>query len=209
MSSVITPTTPTLNTTVLGITTIARGSQSRITSNLDLRTKYSGMLHVRFGRGGTAALSAGVDIYVEPLLNNGARIQPVLLFPYKTAITAAASTTCSASGNTSGQNVLNVASITGISAGDIILIQDNSTPTTASEWHRVSKTAAGVLTLCENLESAHANTGHTVRNQAEVLSWQLPGNQSYALVIDYGSQSTGDTITVESMIETWDSVTAT
>lgn len=214
MSSVTTPTTPTLSTSVIPITTIAQGASLRTVTGLDLRGKFAGLLHVRIGRGGNAALSAGMYCYVEPLIGGspGTRVHPVQLFPTQSPDFAAATNqACAASGNTAGQNVLTMGSTTGMAAGSIICIQDSAgSPTTLTEWHRVSKVVgATTLNLCEPLQNAHVTTSHTVRNKAEVYSFQLPGDQAYALVIDYGAETTGDAITVESYVETWDSMTST
>lgn len=210
MSGVTTQTAPTLNTTVIAITTLALNGHSRSTTGLDLRTKFGGTLHVRLGRGGTTALTIGVKVYVEPLVNNGARVQPFVMFPQLTVVTAANGTTCSAAGNNAGTTTLAVASSASFAADDIICIQDNATPTAGgTEWHRVSRIPAGGVTLelSEPTEFAHNNVAHTVRNKADVQSIPLPGGQAYALIVDYGPSTTGESITVEAIVETLDSLT--
>lgn len=142
-------------TSVIAAATLARGSTSRGT--LDLRTKFAARLFIKIGRGGTTALTNGVDVLVRPLVGNDAATvgyqHPGAAVQLLSQIAAANSTTVNTDSN-SGQAALNVASITGFAAGDIICIQDSGGGVTRLEWHRVSKTATGILTLDRNPPSA-------------------------------------------------------
>lgn len=184
------------NVSVVALQTLARGLTARGT--LDLRADFGAWLFLKIGRGGATALSAGVDVRVRRLLNNdtatSGATHPVGI-PLKGGTTAAAQTTVNVD-STAGQAALNVASVSGFAAGDLICVQDAGLARV--EFHTVSKTAVGVLTLDRPLQFAHtAAQGDSVRNQSDVFAplW-VAGGSLYGVVFDYGSQTTGDTITV-------------
>lgn len=190
------------------ITVLARGSTSRGT--VDLRTNFGGYASIKIGRGGTAVLSAGVDILIRRVLNNDVAVQggvhPAGSPSFLSSTVAASSTTVNVD-SASGQAALNVASISGFAAGDIICINDAGLLRT--EWHRVSKTAAGVLTLDRPLQVTHTSAqADTVRNKADAFApvW-LSGGSLWEVIFDYGSQTTGDSITVACWVQRYDSET--
>src|SRR5262249_7620073 len=156
---------------------------------LNLKTKNGARLFLDIGRGGTTALSNGIVAQIRPIANDGVNDipHPGGLSPLLSSIAAATSTTVS-SDSAAAQNALNVTSVTGFAADDIICIQDAGGGVTRLEWHRVSKTAAGILTLDRNLIFAHtAAQADTVRNKADsFVPIYLPGGASYEVVIDYG-----------------------
>lgn len=190
---------------IKAITTLAKGAVSRTT--FDWRTKWGGFLFVRSGRGGTTALTAGVNFIVRRTINNAAFENVAGPIQFVSQIAVAASTTCAASGNNAGSTTLTVASNTGFAAGDLILAQDNATPTTASEWCRVAALVSTTgLLLDAPIVSAHNSVSHTVRNKAEVFAVWLEGGATYELIYDYGASTTGDTLTIEAWAQTLDSV---
>ena len=204
-------TTPTYsdNVSVIAAAVLARGSTTRGTS--DLRGKHGAWLFVRLGRGGTTALSggttAGVSVLIRRTLNNDGIIHPTGI-ELLGSTAAASSTTVNVDSN-SGQAALNVASITGFAAGDLICIQDSGGGVTRLEWARVAKTATGVLTLDANLKISHtAAQADTVRNKADVFApiW-LDGGATWEVVIDYGDDTAGESVTVEVKAQTLDSYT--
>lgn len=209
MSNTVTPSF-TDNVAVVAAATLARGSTARGT--LDLRAKFGAYLFPRIGRGGTTALTNGIDVLVRRVANNdGADGQHPAGAPAMLSSTAAASsTTCATSDSNSGQPALNVSSITGFAAGDIICIWDSGNTTFSRlEFHRVSKTATGILTLDRNLHYTHTSAGvDTVRNKADVFApiW-IPGGSLWEVVFDYGDDSAGDTAVVQCMAQTYDSDT--
>lgn len=197
------------NVSVIAAAVLARGSTTRGT--IDLRSKLGARLYAKLGRGGTTALTNGVNLLIRPVVNNnGASAGAV--HPYSidmlSQTVAASSTTCATSDSNSGQAALNVASITGFAAGDLICIQDSGGGVTRLEWHRVSKTATGVLTLDRNLSFTHTSAGaDTVRNKADVFPpiW-VPGGSLYEVIFDYGDDAAGDSVTIQCLAQTHDSM---
>ncbi len=208
MASVLTPNW-TDNINLVAVTTLARlATPSRITR--DLTSKLGAKLYCFVGRGGTAALSAGIDIRVGQTANAGGIIVPNETIPFRGDATAAISTTCAAAGNPAGTSSLVVASSTSFVAGDLICIQDNAAPTALTEWARVSGIPDGThILLASPIKNAHSNTAHTVRSHADVFSCWLEGGSVWEIIFDYGSQTTGDTITIQAYMATLDSYTAT
>lgn len=188
---------------VVASATLARGSTARGT--LDLSAKFGAWLLLRIGRQGTTALTNGVDILVRRILNNsGTEItHPGSVAGLNSGFTAALSTTCATSDSASGQPVLNVASSTSFVAGDLILIGGG---TAREEWKRVSKVAAGVLTLDSNLEFTHTTAqADTVRSQAFCPPpvW-MPGGSRYEVIFDYGDDTAGESVTVEARAQRYE-----
>lgn len=206
MAATITPAF-TDNVTVAAITTLARNATARAT--LDLRTKWGAWVHVLTGRGGTTALSAGIDILARRTQGNGGVIAPAAVPQMRTDSAAGQSTTCAASGNNAGSTSLVVASTTSFAAGDLILVQDNATPTSVSEWLRVARvTDSTHLLLDTPTQQAHNSTAHTVRNKAEAYAFWIDGGALWEIIIDYGAQSTGDTLTYMILAQTLDSISS-
>ncbi len=211
MASTLTPSW-TDNTAVIAAGTVAKGSVA--SGTLDLRAKFGAFLSLKIGRGGTTALGTAITIWVRRLLNNGAAAQGG---PYAVHNQLQSSTTAT-NGNTtvnvdsaSGQNVLNVASVTNFAAGDDICIQDSGGGVTRLEFAKVSKVSGSTLVLDRNLIYSHtAAQADTVRNKADQFNavW-LPGGSSYEVVIDYGAAATGDTATFAAIAQTYDSDSAT
>lgn len=195
---------------IIAAQVLARGSTVRGT--LDIRSKFGAYLFLKLGRGGTTALTNGVDVMARRLVGNAAATvgyenpagTPALL-----SQNAAASGTTVSTDSNSGQAALNVASITGFAAGDIIAIQDSGGGVTRLEYHRVSKTATGILTLDRNLVFTHtAAQADTVRNKADVWAplW-LPGGALWEVIFDYGDDAAGESVTVQALAQTYDSET--
>lgn len=200
-------TTPTWtdNVSVIAAAVLARGSTSRGT--LDLRAKRGAYVLIRIGRGGTTALTNGADVLIRRTINNDAAIHPAPTPHLVTSIAAAASTTVDADSN-SGQADLNVTSESGFAAGDLICIQDSGGGVTRLEFARVSKVASGVLTLDANLKTSHTGAqADTVRNKSDLWSVWIDGGATYEVVIDYGDDAAGESLTVEVKAQTYDSDT--
>jgi hypothetical protein len=196
---------------VVAAQVLARGSTVRGT--LDLRALFGARIFARIGRGGTTALaggtSVGVNFMARAINNNDAAgtAHPGSGNARLSSIAAAASTTCATSDSNSGQPALNVASITGFAADDVICIQDADAGVTRLEWHRVSKTATGILTLDRNLQFTHTSAGaDTVRSKSDVFDpiW-LFGGSLYEVIFDYGDQTAGESVTVIATAQTYDS----
>jgi hypothetical protein len=210
VTATITPTFTGDGGNVLGAGVLARGSTARGT--LDLRTAFGAYLFVKVGRGGTTAIAGGtlvgVKVQVRRVLNNDTAMpggvhpagSPALL-----SGTVAAAATTVAADSAAGQPNLNVALITGFASEDVICIQDAGGGVTRLEFHRVSKTATGILTLDRNLQFAHtAAQADTVRNQASVFSpiWLL-GGSLWECIVDYGDATAGESITYQVLSQTY------
>jgi hypothetical protein len=207
MSQTVTPNW-TDHTSVISAQTLARGSTLRGT--LNLKTKFGAKLFVRLGRGGTTALTNGVNVQIRALANDGTNNvpHPGEVVPLLSSTAAASSTTVS-SDSASGQAALNVSSSTGFAAGDTICIQDSGGGVTRLEFAKVSKTATGVLTLDSNLIFTHtAAQADTVRNKADIFApvW-LDGGSLYEVIVDYGDDTAGEAVTVQVYAQTYDSDT--
>lgn len=208
-----TTTTPswTADADLVAITTVALNAVSRTTFSLN--GKLGALIHIWLGRGGTTALTNGVDIRIRRALNNGSWFPAAPLVAFRSQSAACVSTTCTASGtpNNAGVASLTVASTTSFAAGDVICIQDNATPTSLTEWAVVARvTSSTVLLLDHPTINAHNNTAHTVRNKADYFQAWIEGapgaTSSHELVIDYGDDTAGEAVTVQARIETFDSL---
>lgn len=194
---------------VIAFGTLARNATTRAT--LDLRAKWGAYLSVMLGRGGTTALTNGVDVLCRRTLGNNTSLQLGAVPQVRSGATAAVSTTCTAAGtpNNAGVSSLTVASTTGFAAGDIIAICEASPSATASEFARVARvTSATVLLLDAPTKFAHNDTGHTVRNQGDAWTFWLDGGATWEIVVDYGDDSAGESVTLVASAQTLDAVTS-
>lgn len=197
---------------VVAAQTLALGATARGT--LDLRSVFGAYLFVKLGRGGTTALTNSLTVRLSRVLNNdtaaAGSVHPVGAPLLASQTVAAAATTCATSDSNAGQPALNVASVTGFAAGDTISIADaGGTTFTRWEFQRVSKTAAGVLTLDRNLAFTHTAAGaDLVRNKADVFApiW-CAGGSLWECIFDYGNGGTGDTAQVQCMAQVYSSET--
>lgn len=204
------------NVAVVSAAVLARGSTTRGT--LDLRAKFGAFLFIKIGRGGTTALTNGVDVLIRRVLNNdgasAGAAHPAGMPALLSSTTAASSTTVDADSN-SGQATLNVASTTGFAAGDIVCIQDSGAGVTRLEWQRVSKVtnpgASGELVFDRDMTFTHTGAqADTVRNKSDVFTpiW-MPGGSLWSVVFDYGDDSAGESVTVQALAQTLDSESIT
>lgn len=182
---------------VIAAQVLARGAIVR--GNIDLRASLGAKLFVRIGRGGTTALSSGIDVFIHELLAAGASGgHPGNVIRRKGETAAAASTTISADAAI-GAGTITVASAAGFAADDQICIQDSDGGVTRLEFNRVSAVSGNVLTLTDVLGFGHtAVQADTVRDKAEVYGpiW-VPGGSLVKSIIDYAAQTTGDSVVVQ------------
>ena len=185
------------NVSVIASQSVAAGAS--VSGTLALATKVAAYVFIRIGRTGTTALGAGIVALIRRTLDTNAVGHPGSIFAARGAVAAATSTTV-ATDSASGQKVLTVASETGFVAEDFILIGGG---TVREEWARISKTAAGALTLDRNLTYTHtAAQADTVLNKAECYDpvWVL-GGATIEVVVDH--TSTGNSIIVEVLAQTY------
>lgn len=189
---------------VISAQVLAWGNTLRGT--IDLRTKFGAYLFARLGRGGANALTNGVDVLIRRVPSNDAAGAQHPTAPRFTSQTAAAVVTTVNADSAAGQAALNVANIGAIVAGDVICIQDGDAGVTRLEFTRVSKVAAGVLTMSRNLAFTHTQAqADTVRNKADV--WEpvwCAGGSLWEVIFDYGDDAAGDSATVVAVAQTYD-----
>ena len=194
------------NVSVIAAATLAAGSKTRGT--IDLRAKFGAMLFLRLGRKGATAPASAIQAQIRRVLNNDGAggIHPGAPIPLAGSTTTGQSTTVSAD-SASGQNVLNVASVTNFAAGDVICIYDSGFA--RLEFHRVSKVSGSTLVLDDNLGYSHtAAQADNVTRIADVFApvW-LNGGSLWEIVVDYGASATGSDYVVECRAQTYDSDT--
>jgi len=194
------------NVGVIAAATLAAGNKTRGT--LDLRTKFGAMLFVRLGRKGSTAPASAIQTQIRRVLNNDGAggIHPGAPIPLAGTTSTGQSTTVNSDSN-SGQNVLNVASITNFAAGDVICIYDTSFA--RLEFHRVSKVSGSTLVLDDNLGYTHtAAQADNVTRMADVFApvW-LNGGSLWEVVVDYGASASGSDYVIECKAQTYDSDT--
>jgi len=188
------------NVPIIPSATLARGSVAR--GVIDLTEKVAAYIFIRIGRTGTAVIAPVIDVSVRRTLNADAIAYGGNVFFGNSGSIAAGSTTV-ASDSAAGQNVLTLASGAGFLAGDRILIAPG---TAREEWGKVSKVAAAVITLDRPLTFTHtAGQADPVTSKADELDpiWVVGGSFT-EVVIDYGPQSTGDSVRVEASAQTFD-----
>src|SRR5438067_5716584 len=189
------------NVSVIAAATLTAGNKTRGT--IDLRSKFGAFLFVRLGRKGATAPGSAIQVQVRRVLNNDAAggIHPGAAIPLAGNTSTGQATTVS-SDSASGQNVLNVASVTNFAAADTICIYDSSFA--RLEFHRVSKVSGSTLVLDDNLGYSHtAAQADNVTRMADVFSplW-LNGGSLWETVVDYGGTGTGSDYVVEARAQT-------
>lgn len=212
MANTVTP-VYTDNIAVVAAQVLARGSVASGTINTGgggASMKFGAWLMLAVGRGGTTALTNGVDVLIRRIINNNAAtaggVHPDSGQRRLSSTVAANSTTVSSDSN-SGQAVLTVASGTGFAADDVICIQDSGAGVTRLEFHRISKISGGTITLDRNLQFSHtAAQADTVRNKADVFApiWLPPGSL-YEVIFDYGDDAAGESVTIVGLAQSYDS----
>jgi len=192
------------NVSVIAAATLAAGSKTRGT--IDLRSKFGAFLFVRLGRKGATAPGAAIQVQIRRVLNNDSAggIHPGAAIPLAGGTSTGQATTVN-SDSASGQNVLNVASVTNFAAGDVICIYDSGF--SRLEFARVSKVSGSTLVLDDNLGYSHtAAQADNVTRMGDVFSpvW-LNGGSLWETVVDYGGTGTGSDYVVEAKAQTYDS----
>jgi hypothetical protein len=201
------------NVSVVAAAVLARGSTARGT--LDLRAKFGAYLFIKIGRGGTTALTNGVDVLLRRMLNNGAAgtvggVHPAGIPLLSSTVACNGNTTIAGTNVAAGDVEIHTAAVTNFAAGDLICIQDAGGGVTRLEWARVSKltVASGTgLTLDSPVLFAHTTAqADTVRNKADVFApvW-LAGGSLYEVIFDYGDDAAGESVTVSALAQSYDS----
>jgi hypothetical protein len=203
MSTQATPTFSEQN--VVPAATLARGATARGT--VELTSKFGMYLLVRIGRTDTTALGTAISVQIRRVYGgaSGARIHPGSALNRTSSTAAAGASTTVSADSAAGQAILTVASGAGISAGDLLKIQDSGGGVTRLEFQRVSKVSGGTITLDDNLQYTHtAAQADTVVNGADVFApiW-CPGGCLWEVVFDYGAAASGSSVTVEAVAQVY------
>ncbi len=194
------------NVSVIPAQPIAFGNTVRGT--LDLRLRYGGMLFVRLGRKGTTAPNVSIKAQVRRLVNNGGAggAHPGAVVPLASSTTTGHATTVNVD-SAAGQPVLNVASVTGFVAADLVCIYDAAFA--RLEFARVSKIAASTLVMDAPLGFAHtAALADNVTRIADVFApvW-LHGGALWEVVVDYGASTSGADYVCQALAQVYESDT--
>ena len=196
---------------VVAITTLAKGAVS--TTTFAAPSKFGAYLFVFLGRTGTTALDVAIKVRLRRLIlatPNIRNLQPEASFD--SDIAAAVSGVCAGSGNNAGVTTLTLNAAKTFVAGTngeiwLAVLDSTSTPTTASEWVRQSVATSTTAKLLDAATiSAHNSTSHNVADKANVFKCYVEGGATYELVIDYGAATTGDTVVVQAVMQTLDSL---
>lgn len=189
------------------------------TGNIDLRTEHGAYVFIRVGKGGTTTISpTGVDIKIRRLFTDGSANtlnHPTPHVLLKTS-TSGAGASSRLSAYTGGANpTITVGSGTNFNSGDIISICTSTADCSNIEFFQVLYKSGSTLYIDKPFINSHTtgdgnSTGDIVLNKAEVFApvW-IPGGAYYDFMVDYRTQTTGDSIAVEILLQIYDKITAT
>ena len=199
-------------TTVISPVALGRGNVKRGT--IDLRSKFGAYLFLGVGRGGTTALTNGVNVEVRRMLNNGGILWPAA--PHFAALTDTAAAYAkqinNAAGYAAGSTDFAVDG-TGTPAADEDLCFWGATAAAADgtalpnlEFLRVSKFSSPTLTVDAGCKVAKIDD-ELLTNRANGWSLWCPGGCTYEVVFDYGDDAAGDAVAVVCYAQTCDKLT--
>lgn len=210
MTVIFTPSWTDTGTEVIAPQALARGSSLRGT--LDLSTKHGAYVFVGVGRGGTTALTNGVNVEIRRTCNAGAILMPGA--PWFSAL----STTTAAivklinllAGYAAATSAFEVDG-TGTPAADedycfwgVDAIPAGGTSLPTLEFLRVSKFSGTTLTVDAPSKQAHADN-EILTNRADQWCVWVAGGCTVEVIVDYGNDAAGDTIAVVAYAQTLDS----
>ncbi len=155
----------TAGTALLAMQTLAAASKL-VGSAVDISTKLAATVHIRCGRAQEAALTVGAKFRVEMSEAEAGDGYWVPVTTFQTAIAAASSEALTGT-EAIGATVLEVASTTGLAAGDTILLLN--TTAANSEFARIISIVTNTSIAVEEA-IIKAQTGSTVYDQAEWFS---------------------------------------
>jgi hypothetical protein len=185
---------------------LARGSIKTVTYDTVSANKADWFrIWVRIGRTGTTALSSPILVDVNALPNSGnspGGRHPVGV-PYGSSTAAASLSTTVNVDSASAQNQLKVAS-SSVNNGDYCVVTDAGFTTfNRTEFFKASRGASGIIYLKSTLLYTHTATqADAVLNGADVWSpCIVPGGAVYEVCVDYGPQTTGDSVIIDVMAE--------
>ena len=198
--------------TVIAPVALGRGEVERGT--IDLRAKFGAYLFLGLGRGGTTALTNGVNVEVRRMLNNGGILMPGS--PHFAALSdtvaAIAKQINNGAGYTAGTSAF-ATDGTGTPASDEDLcfwgktaVQADGTSLPDLEFLRASKFSSPTLTVDSPCKVAKIND-ELFTNKANLWSVWCPGGCVYEAIFDYGDDAAGETVAVVCYAQTLDYLT--
>jgi len=198
--------------TVISPAALGRGNVKRGT--IDLRSKFGAYLLLGLGRGGTTALTNGVNVEVRRTLNNDGILMPGA--PHFAAVSDTAAAYAKQIDNGAGYAAGSSAFATdgsGTPAADEDLcfwgktaVQADGTALPDLEFLRVSKFSSPTVTVDSACKKAKIND-ELFTNKANCWSVWCPGGCVYEVIFDYGDDAAGEAVAVVCYAQTFDMIT--
>lgn len=171
---------------------------------VDVSTVLSAMIGIHFGRRATSALSASAVIRIEASTKASGDGHWFTLFAYTTGTAAANSQAVTGTVN-SGQKVVTIGTTTGFTVGNLAYIENTTLGN--SEFVRIKSSVASTSFTIED-DLAHAQTGSTCYNQAEIAQIERDLSNVSRIRAFYDGSQTGQATAVEVRMTTLDSLVA-
>jgi hypothetical protein len=198
--------------TVISPVALAKGEVERAT--LDLRTKFGAFIFLGLGRGGTTALSSGVNVEIRRTYNNDGFILPGA--PHFAALSDTVAAIVKLINNGAGYAIGTSAFAidgTGTPVGDDDLcfwgfdaVQADGTALPNLEFLRVSKFSNPTLTVDTPCKIAKIDN-ELITNKANSWNVWCPGGCTYEVIFDYGDDANGEAVAVVAYAQIYDKLT--
>lgn len=205
------------NVTVLAPYAVIKGEKYAVTTGLDLRTKFGGMLSFAIACGGSTAITTGgsLNAKVYRTINNGG-ISPIYGDVYaqiyqgtvgkvliNNASNYAAGVTSIAYDNATGTAFAVEATLCLTGLTTIPTSSGALSPAYGCEWLNLSKGAATPCLFNIPTQYAHNDNEFITWGQASTI-W-LEGGSAYNLVFDHMFDAAGEAMLCAAYIQTYDS----
>jgi hypothetical protein len=210
MTITFTPSWTDTGTQVIAPQALARGSSVRGT--LALAGKHGAYFFVGIGRGGTTALTNGVNVEIRRTLNAGGILMPGAAWQSPVSGTAAAILKAInlGAGYAAGTSAFEVDG-TGTPAADedyccwgVDAIPAGGTSLPKLEFVRVSKFSGTTLTIDAGCKVAKVDNEILTSKADQWCVW-IPGGCTVEVIIDYGDDAAGEAVAVVCYAQTLDS----
>lgn len=194
--------TKTTGTSVFSLQSVA-ASTVAISSDIDVSTALAATLLIWFGRRSATAAGAGVNIRIEVSGESSGNSSWKSLYTFTTNFAACEAEAVSGTVS-SGTNIITVASLTNLSIGDYVFI-DNGTIAN-SEWHRIKATTPATPSFTIENNLANAQTSSNIYDSAEdyVIDLDLTSKKRLRVVADGASFT--QAFAIKALIITGDSI---
>jgi len=199
-------------TAVVSPVALGRGEVER--GAIDLRDKFGARLFLGVGRGGTTALTNGVNVEIRRMLNGGGILWPGA--PEVSYVSDAAAAYAKQINNAGGYAAGAVAFAvdgTGTPAADEDLcfwgttaVQADGTALPNIEFLRVSKFSSPTVTVDSGCKMAKIDN-ELFTNKANCWSVWCPGGCVYEVIFDYGDDAAGEAMAVVCYAQIFDKLT--